>query len=126
MVADDMLVRRAMSPRTGTVCTALDEMIRQRRWLLDEPALQMLEARGIAHIQGWLFAYRTMSLPDAERDKRIRQGLASDNARIREQACDLTSDLGLAALKDTLLGLLDDEDDAVREAARCNAGMLDG
>ena len=126
MVADDVLVRRAMSPRTGTVCTALDEMIRQRRWLLDEPALRVLETRGSAHIEGWLFAYRTMSLPDAERDERIRQGLAADDARIREQACDLVGDLGLAALEGTLLGLLDDEDDAVREAARCNAGMLGG
>ncbi len=126
MVADDVLVSRAMSPRTGTVCTALDEMIRQRRWLLDEPALRVLETRGSAHIEGWLFAYRTMSLPDAERSERIGQGLAAENAHVREHACDLAGDFGLSSLKDALRGLLDDEDDAVREAVRCNAGMLGG
>jgi hypothetical protein len=124
MVADDVMVRRALSPRIGTVCTALDEMIRRRRWLLDDIALCMLEARGIEHIDAWIFDYRTMSLPDDERSARIGQGLAAGNARIREHACDLAGDLGLSPLKDALRGLFDDEDDAVREAARCNVDML--
>ena len=123
MVADDVLIRRAASARTGTVCTALSEMIQQRRWLLDEPALISLENRGVAHIDGWIFAYRTMAMPDDERGTRIVEALVADNPRIREHACDLAGNLGLQ-LKDALLSLLDDEDDAVREAARYNYDML--
>ena len=126
MNIDATLLPRALSDRTGTVCTAIATMIREQHWLLDDEAARTLEARHDPHIDGWLFAYRVMSLPDAVRDSKIREGITHDNPRLREHACDLAGDLQHHALKPLLVTLFEDVDDHVREAARYNVDMLAG
>jgi hypothetical protein len=126
MSVDATLLSRALSARTGTVCTALATMIHDGHWLLDDEALRTLDARHDPHIDGWLFAWRVMSSPDAARDDGIRRGIADPNPRVREHACDLAGDLQRHALRPLLVALFEDEDANVREAARCNAGMLAG
>lgn len=126
MSVDATLLSRALSARTGTVCSAIATMIRDGRPLLDDEALRTLEARDDQHIDGWLFAWRVMSLSDAARDDAIRRGIADGNPRVREHACDLAGDLQRHVLRPLLVALFEDEDANVREAARCNADMLTG
>lgn len=126
MSIDATLLPRALSDRTGTICTAIEAMIHEGDWLLDDEALRTLEARQDPHVDGWLFAYRVMSLPDAARDAKIREGLTHDHPRVREHACDLVGDLQRHALKPLLLTLFGGADDIVREAARYNVDMLAG
>ena len=50
MSVDAPLLSRALSARTGTVCSAIATMIRDGHAMLDDEALRTLEARHDPHI----------------------------------------------------------------------------
>jgi len=111
------LHRKASSARTGTVCSAIAELIQLRQFTLSQQNLTLLESRGDSHIDGWVFAYRFYSDPSGHHEM-LRRGFASDNARVREQACDIVGDNALHAFLPALEALTHDVEAFVAEAAR--------
>ena len=114
------LRERAQSERTGTVCSAIVEMIRGKQFLLSEPDISGLAKRGDEIIDGWIFAYRLCGLPPQERNDLLRTNIKSENPRIREQVCDIIGDEFIEELREPLLELIDDPVDYVSNAARYN------
>lgn len=115
MISD--LRRKALSARTGTVCSAIAELIRLDQFALSQQDLALLESRGDLHIDGWIFAYRYYSAP-SEHIEMLRRGFASSNARVREQACDIVGDNAIRAFESELETLTRDSEIFVAEAAR--------
>jgi hypothetical protein len=114
------LRERALSERTGTVCSAMVEMIRGKQFLFSEPDISGLAKRGDEIIDGWIFAYRLYGLPPQERNDLLRTNIKSENPRIREQVCDIIGDEFIEELREPLLELIDDPVDYVSNAARYN------
>lgn len=114
MISD--LHRKALSARTGTVCSAIAKLIQLRQFALSQQDLALLESRSDPHIDGWIFAYRYYSAP-SEHIEMLRRGLASSNARVREQACDIVGDNAIHAFEPELEALTRDSETFVAEAA---------
>ncbi len=110
------LHKKALSARMGTVCSALAELIRLRQFVLSQQDLTLLESRGDPFIDGWVLAYRYYSAP-SEHHEMLRLGLASSNARVREQACDIVGDNAIHEFRPELEALSHDGEAFVAEAA---------
>jgi HEAT repeat protein len=81
------------------------------------------------HPNDWVSAvamqYLSRAYP-AETIEILTQALSSPNPRQREYACDEVGDNYINELADQLKALLNDPDDRVQEAARCNLEFLIG
>jgi hypothetical protein len=121
---DSALRKKALSHRTGTVCSAIAAMISSSAFLLNDVDLKNLEERDQEIITGWIYAYRYYSPTSKDKIEFLLTGLKSENPRIREQACDIIGDNRISTLKAELYKLLADPIEYVAESAKYNHDTL--
>lgn len=109
-----------MSTRTGTVCSAIAEMISSKQFLLSDSEITALSNRRNELIDGWLFSYEIYRLPSEKQNGILQANLHNTNPRIREQVCDIVGDEFIDELRGILTQLFNDPIAYVSAAARYN------